>query len=287
MNDTFKLGDRSVNRIGYGAMQLAGKGVFGPPRDRDQAIAVVRAAIEAGVNHIDTSDYYGPYVVNEIIREALYPYPSDLVLVTKIGGRRDDKGAWLPAQKSDELKSAVEDNVKRLGLDVMEVVNLRIIGAVHAPSEGSIARQVEAMAEMKAAGRLRHVGLSNVTAAQLAEAQSITEIVCVQNHYNLVQRGDDSLVDTLAGQTIAFVPFFPLGGFTPLQSASLTEVAARLGATPMQVALAWLRRRAPNILLIPGTSSIEHLRENLAVAGIDLPIEASLALDRIGANSIT
>src|SRR5262249_4481828 len=246
------------------------------------AIAVLRAAIEAGVNHIDTSDYYGPHVTNEIIREALYPYPDDLVIVTKVGGRRDDKGAWLPAQQPHELKRGVEDNLKRLGLDAMEVVNLRIIGAVHAPTEGSIARQVEAMAELRQQGLLRHIGLSNVTATQIAEAQSITEIVCVQNQYNLVQRGDDALVDTLARQNIAYVPFFPLGGFSPIQSGALSGLASRLGATPLQIALAWLLHRAPNILLIPGTSSRTHLRENLAAGDLTLSDETLAELDAIG-----
>jgi len=282
MSDTFNLGERTVRRMGYGAMQLAGPGVFGPPKDRASAIAVLRAAVEAGVNHIDTSDYYGPYVVNDIIREALFPYPDDLVLVTKVGGRRDDKGAWLPAQKPDELKRGVEDNLMRLGLDAMEVVNLRIIGAVHAPSEGSIAAQVEAMAEMKAAGRLRHIGLSNVTSAQVAEAQTITDIVCVQNHYNLAHRQDDALIDELARANIAYAPFFPLGGFSPIQSEVLSSLAAQLAATPLQVALAWLLHRAPNILLIPGTSSLQHLRENLEAARLQLSQPTLDALQTIG-----
>ncbi|MBX3431351.1 MAG: aldo/keto reductase family oxidoreductase [Hyphomonadaceae bacterium] len=282
MQDTFKLGDRIVRRMGYGAMQLAGPGVFGPPKDRGAAIAVLRAAVDAGVNHIDTSDYYGPYVTNEIIREALHPYPDDLVIVTKVGGKRDEKGAWLPAQQPDELKRGVEDNLKRLALDVMEVVNLRIIGAVHAPSEGSIAQQVEAMVRLKEEGLLRHIGLSNVTAAQFAEARTMTEIVCVQNHYNLVHREDGDLVDSLARDGIAYVPFFPLGGFSPIQSGALSALAEKLGATPLQVALAWLLHRAPNTLLIPGTSSMAHLRENLAAAELKLSRETLAELDAIG-----
>jgi aryl-alcohol dehydrogenase-like predicted oxidoreductase len=279
--DTFKLGGRTVKRMGYGAMQLAGPGVFGPPKDRAAAIAVLRAAIEAGVNHIDTSDYYGPYVVNEIIHEALYPYPKDLVLVTKLGGKRDDKGAWLPAQSPDELKRGLEDNLKRLNLDVMEVANLRIIGAVHQPSEGSIADKVEVMAQLKEQGLLRHIGLSNVTANQVAEARSIADIVCVQNHYNLAHRHDDALVDSLASDGIAYVPFFPLGGFSPIQSDALSSLAERLGATPLQVALAWLLHRSPNILLIPGTSSVAHLSENLNAAQLKLSPEALSELDNI------
>jgi aryl-alcohol dehydrogenase-like predicted oxidoreductase len=282
MTDTFKLGDRTMKRMGYGAMQLAGPGVFGPPKDRAHSIAVLRAAIEAGVDHIDTSDYYGPYVVNEIIREALYPYSDDLVLVTKVGGRRDDKGAWLPAQSPDELKRGVEDNLKRLGLDTMEVVNLRIIGAVHQPSESSIGAKVEVMARLKEEGLLRHIGLSNVTAAQIAEARRIAEIVCVQNHYNLVHRADDALIDDLARDGVAYVPFFPLGGFSPIQSDALSGLALRLGATPLQVALAWLLHRAPNILLIPGTSSLTHLRENLAAGDLKLSAETLAELDAIG-----
>ncbi|HVV34818.1 MAG TPA: oxidoreductase [Vitreimonas sp.] len=281
MADTFKLGGRTVKRMGYGAMQLAGPGVFGPPKDRAAAIAVLRAAIEAGVNHIDTSDYYGPYVVNEIIHEALYPYPKDLVLVTKLGGKRDDKGAWLPAQSPDELKRGLEDNLKRLNLDVMEVANLRIIGAVHQPSEGSIADKVEVMAQLKEQGLLRHIGLSNVTANQVAEARSIADIVCVQNHYNLAHRHDDALVDSLASDGIAYVPFFPLGGFSPIQSDALSSLAERLGATPLQVALAWLLHRSPNILLIPGTSSVAHLSENLNAAQLKLSPEALSELDNI------
>jgi aryl-alcohol dehydrogenase-like predicted oxidoreductase len=282
MRDTFKLGERTVQRMGYGAMQLAGPGVFGPPKDRPAALGVLRAAIDAGVNHIDTSDYYGPYVTNEVIREALYPYPDDLVIVTKVGGRRDDKGGWLPAQEPDELKRGVEDNLKRLGLNTMEVVNLRIIGAVHSPSEGSIGAKVEVMAALQQQGLLRHIGLSNVTPAQVAEARAITEIACVQNHYNLVHRSDDALIDTLARDGIAYAPFFPLGGFSPIQSAGLSALAERLGATPLQVALAWLLHRAPNILLIPGTSSLAHLRENLDAADLQLSPATLSELDAIG-----
>ena len=279
----FRLGDRTVRRMGYGAMQLAGPGVFGPPRDRDEAIAVLREAVASGVNHIDTSDYYGPYVVNEIIREALSPYPDDLVIVTKVGGRRGDDASWLPALTPADLVSAVHDNLKRLGLGAMEVVNLRWIGAgTHGPTEDSIAPQVEAMAELQRQGLVRHLGLSNVTSKQVAEARGITEVACVQNMYNLAHRDDDALVDELAGAGIAYVPFFPLGGFLPLQSEALSKAAADVGATPLQVALAWLLRRAPNVLLIPGTSSRAHLRENLAAATLDLPEEVMAALGHIG-----
>ena len=280
---TFSLGGRRVKRLGYGAMQLAGPGVFGPPKDRQGALAVLREAVAAGVNHIDTSDYYGPCITNEIIREALHPYPHDLVIVTKVGAVRGADASWLPAQEPADLKRGVEDNLRRLGLEAMEVVNLRIVGSVHAPTEGSIARQVEALAELKQQGRLRHIGLSNVTAIQVAEAKTITDIVCVQNHYNLAHRSDDLLIDELVAAGIAYVPFFPLGGFSRLQSATLSAVAAQLGATPMQTALAWLLRRAPNILLIPGTSSIGHLRENLAVAELELPGDAIAALNQIEA----
>lgn len=278
---SWTLGDRQVRRIGYGAMQLAGPGVFGPPKDREAALAVLRAAVDAGVNHIDTSDFYGPHVTNQIIREALAPYPDALVLVTKLGAVRDDQGNWLPAQGADDLRRGLEDNLRNLGRDHMEVANLRIMGDVHAPSEGSIARQVEAMAALQAEGLVRHVGLSNVTAAQVAEARAIVPIVCVQNHYNLAHRDDDALVDQLAADGIAYVPFFPLGGFSPLQSDTLAHVAQGLGASPLQVALAWLLQRAPNILLIPGTSSVAHLHENLAVAELDLPPEAVAALNGI------
>ena len=279
---TYRLGDRDVMRMGYGAMQLAGPGVFGPPKDREQAIAVLREAVASGVNHIDTSDYYGPHVTNQIIREALAPYPDDLVLVTKLGARRTDDASWLPALEPDELVAGLHDNLRNLGVDAMEVVNLRIVGSTHAPAEGSIARQVEAMAELQRQGLVRHLGLSNVTAEQVEQAQSITPIVCVQNHYNLVHRDDDDLIDALAEQGIAYTPFFPLGGFTPLQSDELSGIAAEIGATPMQIALAWLLQRSPNILLIPGTSSLAHLRENLAAAELELREEALERLDVIG-----
>ncbi|MBZ9662881.1 aldo/keto reductase family oxidoreductase [Mesorhizobium sp. ESP-6-4] len=267
---TYKLGDRSVHRLGYGAMQLAGKGVFGPPKDHDAAIAVLREAVSQGVNHIDTSDYYGPYVTNKLIREALAPYPDNLTIVTKIGARRGEDASWLPAFTADELEQAVHDNLRNLGLEVMDVVNLRIMFGVHGPAEGSIEAQVTKLAELQRKGLVRHIGLSNVTRAQIAEGRKICDIVCVQNQYNLAHRDDDALIDELARDGIAYVPFFPLGGFSPLQSSTLSDVAERLGATPMQVALAWLLQRSPNILLIPGTSSVEHLRENLAAAELEL-----------------
>lgn len=270
---TYKLGDRSVRRLGYGAMQLAGKGVFGPPKDHDAAIAVLREAIAQGVNHIDTSDYYGPYVTNKLIREALSPYPDDLTIVTKIGARRGEDASWLPAFTADELEQAVRDNLRNLGLEVMDVVNLRIMFGVHGPAEGSIEAQVTKLAELQRKGLVRHIGLSNVTRAQIAEGRKICEIVCVQNQYNLAHRDDDALIDELARDGIAYVPFFPLGGFTPLQSSALSEIAAELGATPMQTALAWLLRRGPHILLIPGTSSLAHLAENLAAAELKLSPE--------------
>src|SRR6185312_8793368 len=276
---TFSLGDRSVNRMGYGAMQLAGTGVFGPPKDHAAALAVLRAALEAGVNHIDTSDFYGPHVTNRIIREALHPYADDLVIVTKVGALRGDDASWNPAQSPAELEQAVHDNLRNLGLDVLEVVNLRIMGDVHAPSEGSIEPQFSALARLQQQGLIRHLGLSNATAAQVAEAQRIAPVVCVQNQFNLAHREDDALVDALGAQGIAYVPFFPLGGFTPLQSQTLSDVAARLDATPMQVALAWLLARAPNILLIPGTSSTTHLRENLAAAQLRLDAGVIAELD--------
>mgnify|MGYP003945886189 CR=1 FL=1 len=279
---TFALGDRAVNRMGYGAMQLAGPGVFGPPRDHATALAVLRAALEAGVNHIDTSDFYGPHVTNRIIREALHPYADDLVIVTKVGALRGEDASWNPAQSPAELEQAVHDNLRNLGLDVLEVVNLRIMGDVHAPSEGSIEPQFSALAKLQQQGLIRHLGLSNVTAAQVAEAQRIAPVVCVQNQFNLAHREDDAFVDALAAQGIAYVPFFPLGGFSPLQSQTLSDVAARLGATPMQVALAWLLARAPNILLIPGTSSLGHLRENLAAAELRLGADVMAELDGIG-----
>jgi pyridoxine 4-dehydrogenase len=282
---TFNLGDRSVKRLGYGAMQLAGKGVFGPPKDRDEAIAVLRAAIEAGVNHIDTSDFYGPHVTNQIIREALHPYTDDLVIVTKIGATRGADASWNPAFSKEELTKAVHDNLKNLGLDVIEVVNLRAMFDVHGPAEGSLEEPLSALADLQRQGLVKQVGLSNVTARQIADGRKITEIVCVQNQYNLAHRGDDSLIDQLAAEGTAYVPFFPLGGFSPLQSATLSDVAERLGVTPMQVALAWLLQRAPNILLIPGTSSRGHLAENLAVADLELPADAVTALDGIAAKA--
>jgi aryl-alcohol dehydrogenase-like predicted oxidoreductase len=273
---TFALGGRTVNRMGYGAMQLAGPGVFGPPKDRDAALAVLREAVASGVNHIDTSDFYGPHVTNQLIREALHPYPDELVIVTKVGAVRGADASWNPAQSPAELVSAVHDNLRNLGVDALDAVNLRVMGDVHAPSEGSIEAQFTALAELQQRGLIRHLGLSNVTAAQVAEARGIAEVACVQNHYNLVHRADDALIDELGRHGIAYVPFFPLGGFTPLQSDTLSGVARRLGATPMQVALAWLLARAPNILLIPGTSSVAHLRENLAAAALRLD-EAALA----------
>ncbi|MER8830173.1 aldo/keto reductase family oxidoreductase [Mesorhizobium sp. M0938] len=277
----FTLGDRTVKRLGYGAMQLAGPGVFGPPKDHDAALAVLREAVALGVNHIDTSDFYGPHVTNQLIREALAPYPDDLTIVTKIGARRDANAAWLPAFSPEELTQAVHDNLRNLGLDVLDVVNLRIIFDVHGPAEGSIEQQVAALAGLQQKGLVRHIGLSNATSAQIKEARRMVEIVCVQNQYNLAHRSDDALIDELARDGIAYVPFFPLGGFNPLQSSTLSGVAERLGATPMQVALAWLLRRAPNILLIPGTSSVAHLRENLAAAELDLSEEAVRELDAV------
>ena len=277
----FTLGDRNVHRLGYGAMQLAGPGVFGPPKDRAAAVAVLREAVEQGVDHIDTSDFYGPHVTNQIIREALHPYRDDLVIVTKVSARRDAQGGWIPAMAPAELTQAVHDNLRNLGLDVLDVVNLRSMLDVHAPREGSLEEPLTALAELQRQGLIRHIGLSNVTRTQVADGRRICPIVCVQNLYNLAHREDEALVDELAGQGIAYVPFFPLGGFTPLQSTTLSEVAARLGATPMQVALAWLLQRSPNLLLIPGTSSVAHLRENLAAAALSLPADVVAALDRI------
>jgi aryl-alcohol dehydrogenase-like predicted oxidoreductase len=277
----FPLGDRIVKRLGYGAMQLAGPGVFGPPKDREGALLVLREAAANGVDHIDTSDFYGPYITNQLIREALHPYPDDLVIVTKIGARRGADGSWLPAFTRDELVQAVYDNLRNLDLDVLDVVNLRVIFGVHGPVEGSIEEQVTVLADLQRQGLVRHIGLSNATPVQIAEGRRICEIVCVQNHYNLAHRADDSLIDALAREGVAYVPYFPLGGFTPLQSSALSDVATRLGATPMQVALAWLIQRAPNLLLIPGTSSVGHLRENLAAAGLELPADTVIALDRI------
>ena len=279
---TYKMGDRTVNRMGYGAMQLAGPGVFGPPKDRTEAVAVLREAIAGGVDHIDTSDFYGPYVVNEIIREALHPYKDGLVIVTKVGARRGVDASWNPALSPAELTSAVHDNLKHLGVDALDVVNLRVPGALHAPSEGSIGALFSVLAGLQKEGLIRHLGLSNVTSTQVAEARKIAPVVCVQNHYNLVYRDDDALVDELGRAGIAYVPFFPLGGFTPLQNTALSDVARSLDATPMQVALAWLLQRSPNILLIPGTSSRAHLRENLAAAALKLPEKALATLNAIG-----
>jgi pyridoxine 4-dehydrogenase len=282
---TFDLGARSVRRLGYGAMQLAGPGVFGPPKDPEAALAVLREAVASGVNHIDTSDFYGPHVTNQLIRKALQPYPGDLVIVTKIGARRGADGSWRPAFSPKELTEAVHDNLRNLGLDALDVVNLRSMFGIHGPAEGSIELPLSVLAELQRKGLVRHIGLSNVTSAQIEEGRRICEIVCVQNHYNLAHREDDALIDELARHGTAYVPFFPLGGFTPLQSSTLSDVAQRVGATPMQVALAWLLRRAPNMLLIPGTASITHLRENLAVAELDLPDEAVRALDGIATRS--
>jgi pyridoxine 4-dehydrogenase len=280
---TFRLGDRDVNRMGYGAMQLAGPGVFGPPKDRDTAITVLRDAVTSGVNHIDTSDYYGPHVVNQLIRQALSPYPDDLVIVTKLGAVRGDDASWIAALEPDDLIAGVHDNLRNLGLDTLDVVNLRVMGDIHAPSEGSIARQFETLADLQRQGLIRHLGLSNVTMSQFDEAQRIAPVVCVQNHYNLVQRADDAMIVTLSEMNVAYVPFFPLCGFTPLQSEELSKVAAELGATPMQLALAWLLARSPNILLIPGTSSLAHLRENLAAAQLNLSEQMFDRLEAIGA----
>lgn len=280
---TFQLGDRTVNRMGYGAMQLAGRGVFGPPRDRDAALAVLRAAVEAGVNHIDTSDFYGPHVTNQIIREALHPYADDLVIVTKVGAMRGNDASWLPAQSPAQLTQAVHDNLRNLGLERIDVVNLRLMGDVHAPSEGPLEEQFAALALLREQGLIRHLGLSNVTTAQVAEAQKIAPVVCVQNQYNLVHREDDTLVDALAMQGIAYVPFFPLGGFSLIQSEALSDIAARLGVRPLQVALAWLLARSHNLLLIPGTSSVAHLAENLASERLELSPEVRAELDGIAA----
>ena len=279
---TYPLAGRPVYRVGYGAMQLAGPGVFGPPKDRAVSIAVLREAVASGVNHIDTSDFYGPHITNQIIREALHPYPSDLVIVTKVGATRGADGSWIPALEPPDIKRAVHDNLRNLGLDVLNVVNLRFPGNIHTPAEGSIEKQVAAFAELQQQGLVRHLGLSNVTSAQVAEAQSIAKIVCVQNLFNVIQREDDALVDELAAKGIAFVPFFPLGGFTPIQSAVLSKLAHDLGATPMQLALAWLLHRAPNILLIPGTSSLEHLRENMRAAHFSLPDAVRAELGAFG-----
>jgi pyridoxine 4-dehydrogenase len=282
---TLTLGERNVKRLGYGAMQLAGPGVFGPPRDRDAALAVLREAVASGVNHIDTSDFYGPHVTNQLIREALHPYPKDLVIVTKLGARRGADGSWNPAFSREELTQAVHDNLRNLRLHALDVVNLRAMFGIHGPAEGSIEAPLTVLAELQREGLVRHIGLSNVTPAQIAEGRRICEIVCVQNYYNVAHRDDDALIDALARDGIAYVPYFPLGGFSPLQSSVLSEVAAHLGATPMQVALAWLLHRAANILLIPGTSSVAHLRENLAAADLNLPDDAIRQLDGIAASA--
>jgi pyridoxine 4-dehydrogenase len=278
---TFTLGDRTVYRLGYGAMQLAGPGVFGPPKDRSAAVAVLREAVAQGVNHIDTSDFYGPHVTNQIIREALHPYPDDLTIVTKVSARRGADGSWIPAMSPAELTQAVHDNLRNLGLDVLDVVNLRSMFDVHGPAEGSLEAPLSVLADLQRKGLIRHIGLSNVTPTQVAEGRKICEIVCVQNYYNLAHRDDDKLIDDLARAGTAYVPFFPLGGFNPLLSSVLSDVAARLGATPMQVALGWLLRRAPNILLIPGTSSMAHLKENLTATEIALSDDVIKQLDGV------
>lgn len=279
---TFILGDRKVNRLGYGAMQLAGPGVMGPPKDRQGALAVLREALANGVNHIDTSDFYGPHITNQIIREALHPYPRELTIVTKIGARRGTDGSWNPAFSAEELTRAVHDNLRNLGLDALDVVNLRAMFDVHGPAEGSLEAPLQTLAELQRQGLVRHIGLSNVTSKQVSDARKIVNIVCVQNQYNLAHRNDDALIDELAAAGIAYVPFFPLGGFSPLQSTELSNVAASLGATPMQVALAWLLQRSPNVLLIPGTSSVSHLRENLAAVNLRLPGDSLRTLNQIG-----
>ena len=294
MNETMseaKLGGRftfpgtslTVRRIGYGAMQLAGPGVWGPPKDPEGAIAVLREAVAAGVNHIDTADFYGPHITNQIIRQALHPYPPELVIVTKLGARRPADKSWQRAISPQELTAGVHDNLRNLCLDALDIVNYRAMGAIHGPAEGSIAEQVTTLADLRRQGLIRHIGLSNVTPAQISEAQAITEVVCVQNNYNLAHRHDDDLIDDLARHGIAYVPFFPLGGFTPLQSSTLSDVAGRLGVTPMQVALAWLLHRSSNLLLIPGTSSIPHLRENLAAGQLTLSPQILAELEGIAA----
>ncbi|WJV39830.1 oxidoreductase [Raoultella terrigena] len=281
LSGTGTLGDRQVYRLGYGAMQLAGPGVFGPPADPENAVRVLQAAVDAGVNHIDTSDFYGPHVTNQLIRRALHPYSDDLCIVTKVSARRDEKGNWLPAMSPSELTQAVEDNLRNLKLDVLEVVNLRSMLSPLGPAEGSLEEPLTTLLELKERGLIRHIGLSNVTATQVADAQKMTPVVCVQNQYNVANRQDDELIDALAAQNIAYVPFFPLGGFTPLQAQELNDIAAELAATPMQVALAWLLQRSANILLIPGTSSLQHLEENLAAATLTLPAAALSTLDNL------
>jgi aryl-alcohol dehydrogenase-like predicted oxidoreductase len=278
---TFSLGDRTVNCMGYGAMQLAGSGVFGPPKDRGAAIAVLREAVASGVDHIDTSDFYGPHVTNQLIREALHPYPDHLTIVTKVGAVRGDDGSWIPARAPADLTRGVHDNLRNLRVDAIDVVNLRV-GGIHEPSDGSIEEQFATLADLQRQGLIRHLGVSNVTSAQIKQARGIAEVVCVQNLYNIVHRGDDALIDELAHDGIAYVPFFPLGGFTPLQSSTLSKVATELGATPMQTALAWLLHRAHNVLLIPGTSSVGHLHENLAAAALALSDEVLARLNAIG-----
>lgn len=281
LGGSYLVGDFHLTRVGYGAMQLAGPGVFGPPKDREAAIAVLREAVDSGINHIDTADFYGPYVTNELIREALAPYPDDLHIVTKVGALRDENGGWPHARTPAELREAVHDNLRRLDLEAMDVVNLRI-GGFSDPEPGSLAEQFETLAELQQQGLIRHLGLSTVNADQVAEAQSIAPVVCVQNMYNIAQRGDDDLIDSLASQGIAYVPYFPLGGFTPLQSDALGKVASDVGATPMTVALAWLLQRSANLLLIPGTGSVQHLRENIAAGDLELPAAAIAELDAIG-----
>ncbi len=273
----------TVHRMGYGAMQLAGPHVFGPPKDRDAAIAVLREAVESGINHIDTSDFYGPHITNQIIREALHPYGENLVIVTKVGARRDDKGAWLPAQSPAELESAVHDNLRNLGVDVLDIVNFRAWTSMKPPSDQPLKEQFSVLARLQQQGLIRHLGVSTVTLNQVHEAKTIAPVVCVQNEYNLAQRRDDGFIDALAAEGIAYVPYFPLGGFTPLQSSTLNEVAASLGTTPMAVAQAWLLHRSPNILMIPGTSSVSHLRENIAAASLQIPNEAMERLNGIAA----
>jgi len=284
---TFPGTSLTVRRIGYGAMQLAGPGVFGPPKDPDTALAVLREVVAAGVNHLDTSDYYGPHVVNQIIRKALHPYQDDLVIVSKLGARRPADGSWQPAISPAELTAGVHDNLRNLRLEALDIVNYRVMGLGHGTAEGSIAEQITVLADLRRKGLIRNIGVSNATAAQVAEARAITDIVCVQNNYNVVQREDDTLIEELARAGIPYVPFFPLGGFTPLQSSTLSSVAGRLGATPMQVALAWLLQRSPNILLIPGTSSLTHLRENLGAAQLTLSPDVLAGLDGIAAEAAT
>lgn len=283
--DSFHLGSRTVKRIGYGAMQLAGPGVFGPPKDRAAAINVLHAVAESGINHIDTSDFYGPHITNQLIREALYPYRDDLTIVTKVGAKRGPDGSWMPASSPADLTQAVHDNLRHLGLEVLDVVNLRSMLSIHGPAEGSLEEPLMALAELQQKGLIRHIGLSNVTKQQVEDGRRICAIACVQNLYNLAHRGDDTLVEQLAQDGIAYVPFFPLGGFTPLQSTTLSGVAVELDASPMQVALAWLLQRSPNLLLIPGTASVEHLQQNLAAAALQLPAEAVARLDTIAASA--